>query len=63
MTGHSASPLPASALQALRNNERHAQSIGYNPFRFKFTALWISAGLVGTVQQRMKSRSVDERRG
>ncbi|THF67851.1 branched-chain amino acid ABC transporter permease [Deinococcus sp. Arct2-2] len=35
------------ALQAIRDNEQRAQSIGYNPFRFKFTAFLISAGLAG----------------
>ncbi|MEF2279324.1 branched-chain amino acid ABC transporter permease [Deinococcus sp. YIM 134068] len=35
------------ALQAVRDNEQRAQSIGYNPARFKFTAFLISAGLAG----------------
>lgn len=35
------------ALQAVRDNEQRAQSIGYNPRRFKFTAFLISAGLAG----------------
>ncbi|MFB9994906.1 branched-chain amino acid ABC transporter permease [Deinococcus oregonensis] len=35
------------ALQAIRDNEQRAQNIGYNPFRFKFTAFLISAGLAG----------------
>ncbi|GBF05687.1 inner-membrane translocator [Deinococcus aerius] len=33
--------------QAVRDNEQRAQSIGYNPARFKFTAFLISAGLAG----------------
>ncbi|AWN23484.1 branched-chain amino acid ABC transporter permease [Deinococcus irradiatisoli] len=35
------------ALQAVRDNEQRAQSVGYNPQRFKFTAFLISAGLAG----------------
>lgn len=35
------------AQQAVRDNEQRAQSIGYNPVRFKFTAFLISAGLAG----------------
>ncbi|WP_034386741.1 branched-chain amino acid ABC transporter permease [Deinococcus sp. YIM 77859] len=35
------------ALQAVRDNEGRAQSIGYNPLRFKFTAFLISAALAG----------------
>ncbi|GAA5534700.1 branched-chain amino acid ABC transporter permease [Deinococcus aluminii] len=35
------------ALQAVRDNEQRAQSIGYNPTRFKFTAFLISATLAG----------------
>lgn len=35
------------AQQAVRDNEGRAQSIGYNPVRFKFTAFLISAGLAG----------------
>ncbi|TDE86206.1 branched-chain amino acid ABC transporter permease [Deinococcus sp. S9] len=35
------------ALQAVRDNEQRAQSIGYNPQRFKFTAFLISATLAG----------------
>ncbi|GMA14095.1 branched-chain amino acid ABC transporter permease [Deinococcus metallilatus] len=35
------------ALQAVRDNEQRAQSIGYNPTRFKFTAFLISAALAG----------------
>lgn len=35
------------ALVAVRDNEQRAQSIGYNPRRFKFTAFLISAGLAG----------------
>lgn len=35
------------ALQAVRDNEQRAQSIGYNPGRFKFTAFLISAALAG----------------
>lgn len=35
------------ALVAVRDNEQRAQSIGYNPTRFKFTAFLISAGLAG----------------
>lgn len=35
------------AQQAVRDNEQRAQSIGYNPARFKFTAFLISAGLAG----------------
>lgn len=35
------------AQQAVRDNEQRAQSIGYNPQRFKFTAFLISAGLAG----------------
>lgn len=34
-------------LQAVRDNEARAQSIGLNPTRFKFTAFLISAGLAG----------------
>lgn len=35
------------ALQAVRDNEQRAQSIGYNPQRFKFTVFLISAALAG----------------
>ena len=35
------------ALQAVRDNEQRAQSIGYDPQRFKFTAFLISAALAG----------------
>ncbi|ACO45310.1 branched-chain amino acid ABC transporter permease [Deinococcus deserti] len=35
------------AQQAVRDNEQRAQSIGYNPVRFKFTAFLISATLAG----------------
>ncbi|MPY67394.1 branched-chain amino acid ABC transporter permease [Deinococcus sp. SDU3-2] len=35
------------AQQAVRDNEQRAQSIGYNPARFKFTAFLISAALAG----------------
>ena len=35
------------ALQAVRDNEARAQSVGYNPVRFKFVAFLISAGLAG----------------
>lgn len=35
------------ALQAVRDNEQRAQSVGYDPARFKFTAFLISAGLAG----------------
>ncbi|WP_291423403.1 branched-chain amino acid ABC transporter permease [Deinococcus sp.] len=34
-------------LKAVRDNEQRAQSIGYNPNRFKFTAFVISATLAG----------------
>lgn len=34
-------------LQAVRDNEQRAQSIGLNPTRFKFTAFLISAALAG----------------
>lgn len=35
------------ALVAVRDNEQRAQSIGYNPTRFKYTAFLISATLAG----------------
>ncbi|GAA0516557.1 branched-chain amino acid ABC transporter permease [Deinococcus depolymerans] len=35
------------AQQAVRDNEPRAQSVGYNPLRFKFTAFLISAALAG----------------
>lgn len=35
------------ALQAVRDNEQRAQSIGYNPVRFKFTAFLLSGALAG----------------
>ncbi|GGK26918.1 branched-chain amino acid ABC transporter permease [Deinococcus malanensis] len=35
------------AQQAVRDSEQRAQSIGYNPVRFKFTAFLISATLAG----------------
>ncbi|UBV42822.1 branched-chain amino acid ABC transporter permease [Deinococcus taeanensis] len=35
------------AQQAVRDSENRAQSVGYNPFRFKFTAFLISATLAG----------------
>jgi branched-chain amino acid transport system permease protein len=33
--------------QAVRDNEVRAQSVGYAPFRFKFTAFLVSAALAG----------------
>ncbi|WP_119673225.1 branched-chain amino acid ABC transporter permease [Deinococcus sp. RM] len=35
------------AQQAVRDSEQRAQSVGYNPARFKFTAFLLSAGLAG----------------